>query len=786
MVNLITGFVLVVSSLYGAPVLHSQIQNAMGENSSDFETTQKFDSLNVGFVGNWPFGPCYAVTKDSSRNQIFCGSGGGVYILDATDPDSLKEISEDIHTRGIVRSMTLVDNYLYLAADRAGFEIWDVHNATNPMKLGSCATTGPAFDLAVAEKCAYVIDTLGGFEIIDISNPNAPHSTGYWRDTVNTIDIEKVRTQGSYLYAYFGYGTSDSVLGSGIMIFNITDPNKPVKAGEYREDGAALRWDEIKCADIAISGQYAYMATWQGYFYIIDISNPAAPKKTGECFTAFKKGHHALAISGDYAYEAGAQFTTLRAINISDPSHPYEWGFVPLSPPTDGAVGLTILNRHAYVAYAQISSRGMPIVDISDPFELIWINNYSVPLQAFGVAVAGNYAYVADSYSGLRVIDIANPFLPREVGNCNYCQGAAFDIAIKDNYAYVVVTVWSDTSDTSGLFITDVTEPASPSVVGYALLPSERQLDMRPSFVALSDHYAYILCERYFWIFDVANKTAPTEKGRLAIGLKPLRKGIVIVGKYAYLYGSPGIWIVDISNPAAPQKVGSFLSDKTVYNLIKIGNYLYALVNPQNLIVFDLNDPLAPRQIANYQTRYSSPAPMDYWENYVYAMGTNPADPTSPTDGLEVIDISNPASPQRVGYYDCPTARLAFQLGDLAASGQYIYAANDEYGLEIYSNSLLGVTEKDRRYAKPAVEFELLANPVRHFVNSRVILNTSSDLRYKFYNLLGQNVKTVFQGWQEAGVHEIKFSTDGLAAGVYFIHIETGNSFITRPVIILK
>ncbi|RKZ20949.1 hypothetical protein DRQ18_05300, partial [bacterium] len=51
-----------------------------------FVSLSGFDSLNVTFVGNWPFGPSYAVTVDTTRNLIFLGSGGGVYVLDGDNP----------------------------------------------------------------------------------------------------------------------------------------------------------------------------------------------------------------------------------------------------------------------------------------------------------------------------------------------------------------------------------------------------------------------------------------------------------------------------------------------------------------------------------------------------------------------------------------------------------------------------------------------------------------------------------------------------------------------------
>ena len=51
------------------------------------------DSLNCRFVGNWPFGFSEAVALDPARNLAFCGSGGGVYVLDVSNPAQPQENS---------------------------------------------------------------------------------------------------------------------------------------------------------------------------------------------------------------------------------------------------------------------------------------------------------------------------------------------------------------------------------------------------------------------------------------------------------------------------------------------------------------------------------------------------------------------------------------------------------------------------------------------------------------------------------------------------------------------
>ncbi len=55
---------------------------------------------------------------------------------------------------------------------------------------------------------------------------------------------------------------------------------------------------------------------------------------------------------------------------------------------------------------------------------------------ACGVAVSGNYAYVADEDAGLQVIDVSNPANPQRVGGYD-TSGYANGVAVSGNYAYV-------------------------------------------------------------------------------------------------------------------------------------------------------------------------------------------------------------------------------------------------------------------------------------------------------------------------------------------------------------
>lgn len=94
------------------------------------------------FVGNWPFGPAYAVTYDSSRQLIFLGSGRGVYIVDVASSSNPLMISDKIHTQGVIYSLFYneIAQKLYVPATQGGLEIWDVSNVSNLSKLASFYT----------------------------------------------------------------------------------------------------------------------------------------------------------------------------------------------------------------------------------------------------------------------------------------------------------------------------------------------------------------------------------------------------------------------------------------------------------------------------------------------------------------------------------------------------------------------------------------------------------------------------------------------------------------------
>ncbi|MFH1958338.1 MAG: lamin tail domain-containing protein [bacterium] len=98
------------------------------------------------------------------------------------------------------------------------------------------------------------------------------------------------------------------------------------------------------------------------------------------------------------------------------------------------------------------------------------------------------------------------------------------------------------------------------------------------------------------------------------------------------------------------------------------GNYAYVAAEGL-LSIVDISDPANPEQVSYYDTPGSAYG-VSVSGNYAYV-----ADGSS---GLRVIDISNPASPSETGYYDTP----GFAYG-VFVSGNYAYVADGSSGLRI-------------------------------------------------------------------------------------------------------
>jgi hypothetical protein len=255
-----------------------------------------------------------------------------------------------------IQDVAVQGNYAYVAHRLEGLKIIDVSDPSNPVRVGELDTTGDALGVAVAGNYAYVADGSSGLEVIDIRDPAHPVHVG-----------------GSLLPA-FGPGTS----------------------GHARE--------------IALSGNYAYVIGTDGIgeplpyggLHVIDVSNPTNCVLLSKCATV--KAPIAVQIAGNFAYLA--TFDGMEVVYVGDPSNAVSIATHPTGTQTSS---VAVSGNRAYLWRDQL----LRILDITNPTNVIHISTVTVhdnPLVDSGeIALAGNYAFMACEYLGVRVFDVTDP-----------------------------------------------------------------------------------------------------------------------------------------------------------------------------------------------------------------------------------------------------------------------------------------------------------------------------------------------------------------------------------------
>jgi hypothetical protein len=178
----------------------------------------------------------------------------------------------------------------------------------------------------------------------------------------------------------------------GIDVVDISNSAAPVRVGGCATGGML--------DGMAVSGSYAYVASWEAGLQVIDISNPAAPVWVGGCsgFISFD-----VVVSGGYALltcgPVWGPIDILNVVDVSTPSAPVWAGGC-------GIGGCDIGGVAASGAYAYLArwEAGLQVVDISMPAAPVLVGSYDTSGSAYGVAVSDGYVYVAGGESGLVIL----------------------------------------------------------------------------------------------------------------------------------------------------------------------------------------------------------------------------------------------------------------------------------------------------------------------------------------------------------------------------------------------
>jgi|GEM_PF-1794297 len=260
-----------------------------------------------------------------------------------------------------------------------------------------------------------------------------------------------VAIRGNYAYV--------ADLMGGLRTYDISDPSQPVETSYSLTSNYARR--------IAFIGNYALVAAGNG-FYVFNLSVPSEPELV--LYYMLPDAVMDIVVNGNYAYLA-CFVSAVRIVDLSNPESPVHVGAINLS----GVVsGITYNNNYVYLAAL---SGGLRIINVTNPSNPVAVGHF--PLTATDVAINGNIAYVLDLSTGLKVLNVSNPASPHQIGALNI--GSCSNLELESGFAYII--------SSAGVEVVNIETPAEPVLYArYTAIEEAISLKVSNRYVYVADY----------------------------------------------------------------------------------------------------------------------------------------------------------------------------------------------------------------------------------------------------------------------------------------------------------
>jgi hypothetical protein len=401
-----------------------------------------------------------------------------LHILDATDPMDIKVVYVDSVTP-ISPGLEIQGNYLYSNANN----IYDISDPAHPVHYSTTGIGGwknvlkdsvlygaNDFYLEINKLTGPVdIEHIGTFsmpgylgqpDVIDdklcLSSCLSLKYNGVLLHDASDPFVLQYASCVPNMFDGAACVRNDTVVScwKGLEIYNAADTNKP--------NLIAFLYDStLSFSRVVWESDYIYAAEPEKDIRVFDFSSRESLALAG--LLPVSENIHALAAKDDkLLYGTG---TAVHLVDIATPENPTPRGTAYF---TEYIRDIRINNNLAYVADG---SNGLYIYNIANMDSLVELGHCETAGCAEEIALSDGRIFVADGDSGLAIIDVADSANPQLIGRYG-THGYATYVAADSNIVFLVDCAYEveDSSDTVGLKILDVNDPANPVLLGYYYL----------------------------------------------------------------------------------------------------------------------------------------------------------------------------------------------------------------------------------------------------------------------------------------------------------------------------
>ncbi|WDD99719.1 LVIVD repeat-containing protein [Thalassomonas actiniarum] len=357
----------------------------------------------------------------------------------------------------------------------------------------------------------------------------------------------------------------------------------------------------------------------------------------------------------------------------------------------------------------------LEIFDINEPLNPVKVSVFELPGNGRDIVIDGQYAYVANGYRGLSILDISDVTAPTVVKTIDVTSfGSTRTVIVEGDYAYV--------GTGNGLKIVDITSPADAVIVAELGINDVTAMQLQDQYLYLADsNIVYDIGGVDFFtptlkIIDISTPASPQQIASLDIDSYAL--SVVVAGSHVYLgkrYGG-GIDIVDISEPATPVLIKNIEASVSINAMKKQGDTLY--VSGSSFKLFDIAAPASPVVIGQFSDLFGN----SIANQGVYYYMTH-------SDGFNVVDFSALAADEYVSKLDLERSNALFF--DVLVNNGMAYLYNST-GLKIFDIETPASPELTSELDDFTGLMTIAGEYVYHLLNDMVEVLMLSDSRTPF------------------------------------------------------
>ncbi len=447
----------------------------------------------------------------NGNNAYISALHDGIISIDITNPHNIIELDR-VETSGGAFSIKISGNLALVSSYNIGMYIYNITNPFNIMKLDVCynvnghsniavfgdlvfasysnssytyesagicvykvmqPTTFTLLDLyiyydpsgvEVIGDVAYVLTALGGLVTFDVSNPL----------NIQILDNITIGGEDSEYSENLVIDGNTAYIANmhSIASINITNPSNLEILDQYINSTTISEY----AIDLELSGDYLYVTNNVDGIIILDISDPSNITYISSCNTGQAVG---IELKGNILYVAENTYGILSM----DVSNPYSPTILDTVPSSNNPKDIEIDGNLAYV----IGKNVIEVYDISNPFNLIFISNYTEGLEDYNeIEISGDILFAAKAYEDLIAINISNPWQLSVINSFTHISGARA-LAIANDIIYV-------TSYNNGLFAIKIREfilpPKAPVLAPITTPNYNGEIHLQWDFNSLVHNYS--------------------------------------------------------------------------------------------------------------------------------------------------------------------------------------------------------------------------------------------------------------------------------------------------------